>query len=752
MHRFSFRSLRASVPSTRVRRPVWRFTCAFALTWCLCRAAAAGDLPWPIDARRIITSTFAEPRPGRFHLGVDFTSEGISGKDVFAIGDGYISSVATSPFGYGKLLEFRLADGKTARYGHLSEFLPEIEERLETLREAKHTYDVELEFAPGEFPARKGEVICRSGESGPGPPHLHLELRDETGSPLNLLARGLAVPDTAAPEIGEVVLIPMDRDSSIDGSPLPVRVDLKGDEPPHLAGRVGVAAVLVDRTGFNAQHLGVYRAELAVDGGIVFSKRYDRITAADGRYGGMDYLSGERFGADDTLSALFRREGNPIGWYLGAGIPPIRPGSPPMLRTLRITAGDYAGNESSKELPVVFGGRPVITACSFAAPGLVRVAGGYAAGELDHVEFLARENGVWRLVRTVKTSGRTCALAESFGDSTILLRVRLVARDFARSTPCTVRRLSSAAPNEESPRIRMNVTLLHDCVAAVIAANGPLSSLPVLRVAVSGGRMEEIPATPLGDTTWVASAPFAPGRNILRMTVRALDSSLRAVSDSLALEVTRIEPSSDETVYAPDGRFSLHAVPGSVYRPTPVRIETVRVDPPSNLVPVSSVYRVAWGDNPIKGPCHVTFHLESEPPVRARIYISANGNGWSCLSGQRPGRLFSAVYNSSGCLGMFVDETEPEVAPLEPAPGGVAGSRKPVIRVRVGDEESGIGGSNAIILFLDSRVVYGEYDPDRAEVRYPVRKDLAPGMHRVDVQVTDRAGNLKSAKWEFTVR
>jgi murein DD-endopeptidase MepM/ murein hydrolase activator NlpD len=725
---------------------------ALALAWFLCRTVSAEDLPWPIDADRIITSTFAEPRPGRFHLGIDFTSGGTTGRDVYAIGDGYISSVATSPFGYGKLLEFRLTDGRTVRYGHLSEFSPEIEDRLETLRGMKHTYDVELALTPGEFPARKGEVICRSGESGSSAPHLHLELRDKTGSPLNLLAWGLAVPDTVPPEIGEVTLIPLDRESSVDGSPLPARIDLRRDEPPHLSGRIGAAAVLMDRTGPYTQHLGVYRAELSIDTGIVFSKRYDRMNAADGRYGGMDYLAAEHYGADEFLSALFRREGNPLGWYGGNGIPPIRPGTTPIRRTLRITAGDYAGNESSKDFPVVFGGRPVISECSFTAPGVVRVAGKYGAGGIDRVEFLARKNGEWGLVRAVKTSGRTCTITESFGDSTALFRVRLVACDSTRSLSCDVRCARPSPPGAVQPRIRLNATLLHDCVAAVITADGSLGSLPVLRCADPGGRMEEIPAAPLGDRRWVASAPLGPGRNFLRISARALDSSLREISDSLALDITRIEPSSEEAVYAPDGRFSLHALPGSVYRPAPVCVEKVQVNPPPKLIPASNVYRVSWGDDPIKGPCYVTFHLESEPPSRALMYVSADGNRWSCLSGQRPGRLFSAVFTGSGCLGMFVDETEPEVVPLEPAPGGAADSRKPVIRFRAGDDESGIGGSNAIILFLDSRVVYGEYNPARKVVCYPVRKDLAAGMHRVDVRVTDRAGNRKGVQWEFSVR
>jgi murein DD-endopeptidase MepM/ murein hydrolase activator NlpD len=274
------------------------------------RPAAADDLPWPIDAGHIITSTFAEPRAGRFHMGVDFTSDGTVGKEVYAIGDGFISSVTTSPFGYGKLLELRLDKGGTVRYGHLSAFLPAIEDRLETLRAKHHTYDVELRFNPGEYPVRKGNVICRSGESGSGSAHLHVEFRDRGSAAVNLLTRGLAVADTVSPEIGEVILVPLDFGSSVNGSPLPVRLDSDSGEPPHLAGRIGIAAVLTDRTGPFDQHLGVYRAELSLDGAAVFSKRYDLIPSAEGRCGGLDYLPGYAVGR--TISHPRSSEGREI--------------------------------------------------------------------------------------------------------------------------------------------------------------------------------------------------------------------------------------------------------------------------------------------------------------------------------------------------------------------------------------------------------------------------------------------------------
>ncbi|MBT4484843.1 MAG: M23 family metallopeptidase, partial [Candidatus Latescibacteria bacterium] len=199
--------------------PLFRLNYTFIILGCLSPDnIIAQEIPWPIDSPKRISSSFGEPRPGRFHFGVDFKSGGVTGKKVYAIGDGYISHVQTSPFGYGKGLYLTLDSGKTAVYGHLSGFLPEIEDRLFRMRISKKTYDVKLWFKPDEFKVRQGQVIAYSGDTGSGAPHLHLELRDEKNIPLNLLDYGLVVHDDIPPVLDSVMLIPFDKTSSIDGS------------------------------------------------------------------------------------------------------------------------------------------------------------------------------------------------------------------------------------------------------------------------------------------------------------------------------------------------------------------------------------------------------------------------------------------------------------------------------------------------------------------------------------------------------
>ena len=49
--------------------------------------AESSERLWPIDTKNTISSSFGEPRPGRFHYGLDFRSNGETGKKIFALGD-----------------------------------------------------------------------------------------------------------------------------------------------------------------------------------------------------------------------------------------------------------------------------------------------------------------------------------------------------------------------------------------------------------------------------------------------------------------------------------------------------------------------------------------------------------------------------------------------------------------------------------------------------------------------------------------
>ena len=68
---------------------------------------AIPPLKLPIE----FSGTYGELRTDHFHAGFDFRTGGVTGHQVFAIKDGYISRVSVSPGGYGNGLYINHKDG-----------------------------------------------------------------------------------------------------------------------------------------------------------------------------------------------------------------------------------------------------------------------------------------------------------------------------------------------------------------------------------------------------------------------------------------------------------------------------------------------------------------------------------------------------------------------------------------------------------------------------------------------------------------
>jgi hypothetical protein len=146
---------------------------------CLCAAAQAGDVLWPLPEHTTLTGGFADSRPDHFHGGVDVRTEG-QHLPVVAPADGWIERIAVTPPGYGRTLYFRLPDGRTAVFAHLSRFVPMLENMLRDSQLVVGTYRVDILF---DTPApvrqfRRGDTLAFTGDTGIGPPHFHFELRE----------------------------------------------------------------------------------------------------------------------------------------------------------------------------------------------------------------------------------------------------------------------------------------------------------------------------------------------------------------------------------------------------------------------------------------------------------------------------------------------------------------------------------------------------------------------------------------------
>lgn len=250
------------------------------------------DFASPFDFNIYLSANFGELRSNHFHGGLDIKTQGVEGKTLRSIGDGYISRVSVSPGGYGNALYVVHDNGYTSVYGHMQAFVPVVAEIVKDYQYRNETFAVDTFFAPERFPISKGEVIGWAGNSGYSfGPHLHLEIREtETNEPVDPLPFfKRKIKDTTPPRAMAIRIYPQRGDFTVNARTFKGKGDVTTGEHTIDACRYGGVV--------NGQCARQKSTELSVynfDGGTTLSQTI----SAWGRIGvairANDYMDGVR--------------------------------------------------------------------------------------------------------------------------------------------------------------------------------------------------------------------------------------------------------------------------------------------------------------------------------------------------------------------------------------------------------------------------------------------------------------------------
>lgn len=317
------------------------------LLLCAVRAVSAADPGprWPLDLEtRYLTSNFMEHRSGRFHAGLDFKTRSRIGFPVRAAEDGWISRIRVSSAGYGRAIYLRGDSGRTYVYAHLERIGDRWRQAVRRAQARRGDYGVTLQFPAGKHAVRRGEILALSGQSGTAGPHLHFEVRDAANRPLDPQACGFAVPDTLAPSILSVRVMPAAPEARVEGERLSRSVGdgpLSGELPPlRVSGPVAFTARVVETSDIRGHRLEPYRLAVSLDDSLVFESRNEAYAFAE-----QARMRLEWFEADGARERwLHRRLGNDLpgrsggDWSLDPEV--LGPGR----HRVRLRVEDRAGN------------------------------------------------------------------------------------------------------------------------------------------------------------------------------------------------------------------------------------------------------------------------------------------------------------------------------------------------------------------------------------------------------------------------
>ena len=737
------------------------FICAVVLS-VAGSAGGAERFHWPLDAPRRLSSSFGEYREGHYHAGIDLRTFGQIGLPCRALGSCEVVRLRISAKGYGKAVYLKLADGSETVLAHLNAFNRTLDSLAYGWRldHGKNWCDLDLRSAGLRFEA--GRIMAYTGASGSPHPHLHFEMRDAAGKPFNPLESVYEVPDSYAPVISALEIVPLARGSLVNGSPFPETKKfhfLRGNtyaarDTLQLDGVFGFGVSTWDRQDHGAYRMAPYSVALSIDGELAYrvtNRRFDYSQVGDIVLE-YDELGGA---APGRYLLLFRKPGNSMEDREGIGAigSASRGAGGAEMRALadgyhraELVVRDAGGNTARAlfgfdlhRYPVVEVARPAgrdagIDVLAFDPDG------GTVVTTVDE-SFDGGKS--WSRTARSEAGDRLHATARS-GDGR-LLRCTAVDDEGARVERYVAYPDRPRAGDSVSCECRFEA--VSDGIRARITTDRILAAVPSVRASrgVSEDSCGVYQIGPREYAAFVDTGSLVSGTNRLR--IRGMDPRGCVLDHACAIRALVLRSGEGASFRVADS-ISVRLTAPSTRGPIPVLVKESAAERRSlDLVPVGRPFALEFPLDRVSRPilCGV------DGGRGAGVYRWIGRGGWRCMG--VPEREGSSVeIRRPGVYALFRDVRAPRLRGIARSRrgGGSGFFKRTLYYLPVREGGSGVD-PNAAAAVLDGRRVVCEWDEYRRRLEIPIPASHRPGPAELSVELADRAGNRVTARFTLMI-
>jgi len=249
----------------------------------------------PLSIPLLLSGNFGEVRSTHFHTGIDIKTQQEAGKKIYAIHDGYISRIKIQSGAYGKSLYVTHPTGYVSVYGHLSKFMPELENFIKEYQYERKSFEIDFYPEADKYPVETGQIIALSGNTGRSSgPHLHFEIRNAGNqNPLNVLKFNFDIKDNIKPVIYNVVVYPADKFSQVNNANKKLIIPVAGanglykiqnKNSIYVSGKIGFGIETFDYLNGSRNKCAVYSIELFIKDSLTYSHQIDELSFKELRY------------------------------------------------------------------------------------------------------------------------------------------------------------------------------------------------------------------------------------------------------------------------------------------------------------------------------------------------------------------------------------------------------------------------------------------------------------------------------------
>ncbi len=720
------------------------------------------DYLWPVKAKKEITAVFGEERPGRYHTGVDVRTFGEIGYHLVAIDDGYISRIRTSSKGYGKTIYLQLHDGNTAVYAHLDHFTPKVDNLVNALHENYGRYTIDHKIDPEDYPVKKGDLIGYSGDTGGvSGPHLHFEIRDGYGQPVNPFEYSLDLPDELPPEAESIAVIPLDKNAIIDGFSKQKIFPLQkiNDNEYVLAdtiyasGNIGIAIKTLDKISGQHFNFGIYSINLLLDAQFIYSMQYNKIDWGNASkiYTERSYsLAREGYGKyyhifshHDNQSLPFINSKSRSGFIFDQKV----------VHDAIIDIHDFAGNK-------------IEIRAYFVSDTLPKFE--YSTTFLDNkctITFNHEEKvrPYFYLTEPISTDMLIPTEYYDMGNNTYLVENINPPFNVLQISAKNNSGVSSLAnfhmkPRQDFENIEGEFKLKHYEQGIIISFKENIfSGLNAFLSMKKEGYLYSHKLKRDSKLT-LSSGLFAPSdlENVTELKIY-YESSTPYEIFNMKLSGEIIYPDSSFQIELLDGEIVLTGEENTFYDTTFIWGRTVNTSQPKEGQIIAGPYYLQPYLIPFNNEMLLKIAIDPIYSMRnlGIYYYNQKNFEWNYLPSQLSSdSLYMNTSILSGEIFAVIEENNaPKLSEFIPDLNGTYySSDLEHISFQVIDTFSGLEGETDVIVKLDDNPVVFEYNSYQNKVRYPLKYNLKKGTHTLYVQASDKVGNRSIVKGKFFIK